>query len=113
MDYWKHLDLEVVDDWLALRSRLNEANMWFFSKTATHPYTEVQFESDPILVFGAESEGLPRSLLAAHPERCLRIPVHANARSLNLSVSVAVAAFEAQRQLRHGSASEGQFGRAM
>ena len=107
MDYWKHLDLEVVDDWHALRSRLDEASMWFFSKKASRPYTEVQFESDPILVFGAESEGLPRSLLDAHPERCLRIPVHANARSLNLSVSVAVAAFEAQRQLGGGSAAKG------
>ncbi len=110
MDYWKHLDLEVVDDWRVLQSRLDEASMWFFSKKAKRPYTEVQFESDPILVFGAESEGLPRSLLDAHPERCLRIPVHANARSLNLSVSVAVAAFEAQRQLRGGSVDGGQLG---
>ncbi len=107
MDYWQHLDLAVVDDWRALRTQLDEASMWFFSKTAVCSYTEVRFESDPILVFGAESEGLPRSLRDAHPERCLRIPVHANARSLNLSVSVAVAAFEAQRQLQDSSAAKG------
>ena len=52
-----------------------------------------------MLVFGSESQGLPDSLLEAHPDRCLRIPMAAEARSLNLAVSVAVAAFEARRQL--------------
>ncbi len=99
MDYWQHLDWEAVDDWSALGARLDEARMWFFSKKAQRPYTEARFESEPILVFGSESAGLPPSLLDAHPDRCLRIPIHANARSLNLSVSVAVAAFEARRQL--------------
>ncbi len=98
MDYWRHLDWEVVDDWKALASRLDEGRMWFFSKKARRPYTEVRFEPEPILVFGSESAGLPQWLLGAHPDRCLRIPIHENARSLNLSVSVAVAAFEARRQ---------------
>ncbi len=51
-----------------------------------------------MLVFGSESQGLPPSLLAANADRCLRIPMDANARSLNLAVSVAVAAYEARRQ---------------
>ncbi len=102
MDYWKHLDYEVMADWSALCERLAPAQMWFFTKTARRPYTDAPFESDPILVFGSESTGLPPSLLQAHPDRCLRIPIHANARSLNLSVSVAVAAFEAQRQTDAG-----------
>ncbi|MDZ7616933.1 MAG: tRNA (cytidine(34)-2'-O)-methyltransferase [Patescibacteria group bacterium] len=102
MDYWQHLDYEVMADWAALCERLDGSRMWFFSKTAVRPYTEVRFEPDPILVFGSESSGLPRSLLDARPERCLRIPIHPNARSLNLSVSVAVAAFETQRQLQAG-----------
>ncbi len=99
LDYWQHLDWEVVDDWHALCSRLDSGRMWFFSKRAIRSYTDAPFESEPILVFGSESEGLPRRLLDAHSKRCLRIPIDANARSLNLSVSVAVAAFEARRQL--------------
>lgn len=106
MDYWQHLDWEAIDDWHALHSRLDEACMWFFSKTAVQPYTDARFEPDPILVFGSESEGLPRGLVHTRPERCLRIPIHANARSLNLSVSVAVAAFEARRQLQVASRAE-------
>ena len=53
------------------------------------------------LVFGSESQGLPRSLLDGSPDRCLRIPMAAEARSLNLAVSVAVAAYEARRQCQH------------
>lgn len=100
MDYWQHLDWEAVDDWHALCSKLDEARMWFFSKHAQRPYTEAPFEPDPVLVFGSESEGLPRRLLDSQPERCLRIPIHVHARSLNLSVSVGVVAFEARRQLQ-------------
>ncbi len=106
MDYWRHLNWEVVDDWSALCRRLEEGRMWFFSKKASSPYTGARFEPDPILVFGSESAGLPDSLLEAHSDRCLRIPIHPDARSLNLSVSVAVAAFEARRQWQAGRPGE-------
>ncbi|HYW80085.1 MAG TPA: tRNA (cytidine(34)-2'-O)-methyltransferase [Thermoguttaceae bacterium] len=98
LDYWQYLDWEVVDDWDALLRRLPEDRMWFFSKKVTTAYTEASFEPDDALVFGSESQGLPRLILDTHQDRCLRIPIHENARSLNLSVSVAVAAFEVQRQ---------------
>ncbi|MEE8451841.1 MAG: tRNA (cytidine(34)-2'-O)-methyltransferase [Thermoguttaceae bacterium] len=100
LDYWQHLDWETVDDWDALLSRLPEDRMWFFSKKVRTVYSEARFGADDVLVFGSESQGLPRSILDAHPNRCLRIPIHPDARSLNLSVSAAVAAFEVQRQLR-------------
>ena len=99
LDYWRHLDYEVVDDWNALIERLPGRRPWFLSKTATTLYTSVDVEPDPVFVFGAESRGLPPSMLAENTDRCLRIPIHPNARSLNLSVSVAVVAFEARRQL--------------
>ena len=98
LDYWQHLKWEAVDDWNALLERLPERQMWLFSKTAAKCYTDVEYESDDVLVFGSESQGLPRSMLQSHRDRCLRIPIHADARSLNLSVSVAVVAFEARRQ---------------
>ncbi len=98
LDYWRHLQWEAVDDWDALRRRLGEARYWFFSKKATASYAEVEFSPGDVLVFGSESQGLPPSMLQAHADRCLRIPIDPNARSLNLSVSVAVIAFEAKRQ---------------
>src|SRR5690349_18000141 len=98
LDYWEHLTWEVVDDWAALQAGLGQRRMWLFTKRATQPYTTVKFEPEDVLVFGCESNGLPPSLLEANPEKLLRIPIHPNARSLNLSNSVAIAAFEAQRQ---------------
>ena len=98
LDYWQHLRWAAVDDWDALKQRLPNQRFWFFSKKAETCYTDVKFEADDVLVFGSESQGLPQSLLQAAANRCLRIPIHPEARSLNLSVSVAVIAFEARRQ---------------
>ena len=53
-----------------------------------------------MLVFGSESKGLPEPLRQEHPEQCLRIPMHAKVRSLNLSVAAALVAYEAIRQWR-------------
>jgi tRNA (cytidine/uridine-2'-O-)-methyltransferase len=98
LDYWQHLDWEMVDDWSALVARLPGDRPWFFTKHAAAVYTRAAFSPGDVLVFGSESQGLPRSLLESDPDRCLRIPMAAEARSLNLAVSVAVAAFEARRQ---------------
>ena len=98
LDYWQHLEWEVVDDWAALEQRLPGVRPWYFTKTATRHYTEVQFAHGDVLVFGRESQGLPESMLAANSDRTLRIPIRPEARSLNLSNSVAIALFEAQRQ---------------
>jgi tRNA (cytidine/uridine-2'-O-)-methyltransferase len=98
MDYWAHLDWEAVENWAELRQRLAGSRFWLFTKTAERSYTDARFHENDALVFGSESRGLPPSLLEECAEQCLRIPIHANARSLNLSVSVAVAAFEARRQ---------------
>jgi tRNA (cytidine/uridine-2'-O-)-methyltransferase len=99
LDYWQHLLWEVVDDWDALLGRLPNSAPWLFSKTADKPYTDARFSRGDVLVFGNESQGLPPSMLAANADRCLRIPIRPEARSLNLSVSVGVIAFEARRQV--------------
>jgi tRNA (cytidine/uridine-2'-O-)-methyltransferase len=99
LDYWEHLAWEAIDDWSALAERLSERRMWFFSKRAQHIYTEAAFLPGDALVFGSESQGLPPKLLELQPDRCLRIPMAPEARSLNLAVSVAVAAYEARRQI--------------
>jgi tRNA (cytidine/uridine-2'-O-)-methyltransferase len=98
LDYWDHLDWEAVNDWDELRRRLPEQRYWYFSKTASRLYTQADFQRGDVLVFGSETEGLPRSLLQAHADCSLRIPIRAPARSLNLACSVAVAVFEALRQ---------------
>lgn len=98
LDYWQHLDWEVVDDWAALRQRLPEREPWLLTKTAERLYTTAAFRTGDVLVFGSESQGLPPSLLESAGDRKLRIPMSAEARSLNLACAVAIVAYEAWRQ---------------
>lgn len=98
LDYWEHLEWEVVDDWAALTAQLPSARHWCFTKKATRPYTQARFAPGDVLVFGSESQGLPDDILAASGERNLRIPTRPAVRSLNLSNAAAVALYEAQRQ---------------
>lgn len=98
LDYWEALEWEVVEDWRALVEQLGKRTMYCFTKTARRSYTDVAFEAGDALVFGSESRGLPASLVEAAGDRALRIPTRSEVRSLNLSNSVAIAAYEAQRQ---------------
>lgn len=98
LDYWKHLDWEIVDDWAELTQKLPSDRMWLFTKRGDRDYLEADYADGDVLVFGSESNGLPPSLTDAAEGRRLRIPTRPEVRSLNLSVSVAVAAYEARRQ---------------
>ena len=98
LDYWQHLVWEAVDDWAALAGRFPDWRPYLFTKTATNNYTDVAYQLGDVLVFGDESHGLPPALLDQHKGRTLRIPMRPDARSLNLSNSVAIAVYEAQRQ---------------
>ncbi len=81
-------------------------NFYFLSTKAPRSYTEVQFTPDDMLVFGKETKGLPETLLQAHWDTAVRIPMISEARSLNLSNSVAIVAYEALRQLGFSQLSE-------
>lgn len=100
LDYWEHLEWDVVEDWNVLQSSLTTDRFWFFTKTASQEYADVLYERGDVLVFGSESSGLPRSLLDEHPERTLRIPIRPQVRSLNLSNAAAIVMYEALRQWR-------------
>lgn len=98
LDYWQHLQWEATDDWNSVVERLPQQTPWFFSKMAQQLYTRARFARGDILVFGSETSGLPPSLLQSHADRCLKIPMRPEARSLNLAASVAIVAYEARRQ---------------
>ncbi len=98
LDYWQHLDWQVVDDWAELTRNLPIDRHWYFTKHGRRSYADPQFEPGDVFVFGRESQGLPPELLEGRPDRCVRIPTRPEVRSLNLSNSVAVAVYEAVRQ---------------
>lgn len=99
LDYWKHLEWEVAEDWQDFLDKHQPSNLWLFSRFAQNSYLEPQYQLGDTLVFGCETKGLPKSITDAHAESLLRIPTHANVRSINLSSAVAVAGFEATRQI--------------
>lgn len=98
LDYWHLLDLHYHKNFTALKEKYPDGRFWYFTTKGGRPYHEVNFAAGDFLVFGKETAGLPRELLAQNPEYCLRIPMLGEVRSLNLSNSVAVAIYEALRQ---------------
>ncbi len=99
LDYWHLLDIRYHDSLQEVWDKHPKGRFFYLSTKGTHSYTEVEYQPDDFLVFGKETKGLPRDLLAAHPDETLRIPIVDEARSLNLSNSVAIVVFEALRQL--------------
>jgi len=104
LDYWPLLEWEAVPDWGALAARLSTPlaakRAWFFTKTAKRPYTEISFQKGDVLIFGSESSGLPPEILQQYSFQAVRVPMRPEVRSLNLSATVAVAAYEAVRQIQ-------------
>lgn len=99
LDYWhmvEVIDYENLEDFF---SKNEVRQMWCLSTKAPRCYTEARFEDGCYLFFGKETKELPESFLEEHRDSCVRIPMRADARSLNLSNSVAVTVFEALRQL--------------
>lgn len=103
LDYWQFLDWEVADHWDDLVSRLGPRRMWLFSKAARRSLLAQSFAAGDALVFGSETQGLPSAIVESRQDSLLRIPTTGQVRSLNLSCSVAVAAYEACRQLNDSS----------
>lgn len=99
LDYWESLDWQTVDDWDDLLRQIPTDRLWLFTKFGDSDYLGAEYQRGDALVFGRESNGLPDALLASAPGRRLRIPTRPEVRSLNLSNTVAVAGYEAARQL--------------
>lgn len=97
LDYWQYLDLTIYDDLTDFYSK-NSGAFYYFTTKGKHTHTSVRFEGEVYLFFGKETRGLPEELLRQNEERALRLPMKRLIRSLNLSNSVAIAAYEVLRQ---------------
>lgn len=98
LDYWHLVDVRVYENLDELFEKNDIRKMRLFSTKAPRAYTEADYADGCFLFFGRETRGLPEAFLEAHFESCVRIPMRTEARSLNLSNSVAVGVFEALRQ---------------
>ena len=99
LDYWHMVDVRDYENLGVFFAKNQVRQMWCLSTKAPRSYVEARFEDNCYLFFGKETKGLPEAFLETHREQCIRLPMRAEARSLNLSNSVAITVYEALRQL--------------
>lgn len=97
LDYWHLLDIRYYESLQEFFSK-NSGPYYYFSTKAPKRHSDVSYPDGCYLVFGKETAGLPEELLHDNPETTVRIPMIPDARSLNLSNSVAIGVYEALRQ---------------
>jgi tRNA (cytidine/uridine-2'-O-)-methyltransferase len=106
LDYWNLVDIAYYDSFDELKAKYPDSRFFYFTTKARHRHSDVAFKDGDFLVFGKETKGLPEELLMKNEETCLRIPMFADARSLNLSNSAAIAVYEALRQTDYAGLKE-------
>lgn len=99
LDYWHLLNITYyknLDDFFSK----NVGHCFYFTTKGKNVYSDMKYPDGCYLVFGKETAGLPEELLVKHSETCVRVPMLNNdsARSLNLSNTVAISAYEVLRQ---------------
>lgn len=101
LDYWPRVKVTVWESFEELHATQSpDARFFFLTTKAKRAYWDIAFAPGDYLVFGKESKGLPETLLAAHPEGTITIPMQEDAvRSLNLSTAAGIVVYEAVRQL--------------
>ena len=116
LDYWDKLDVTVYDSYpdflyknfgvvsgsadvgqVGLAESV-QPDLYFATTKARHVYSDIDYPDDCYIMFGKESAGIPEEILVEHPDRCIRIPMWGDIRSLNLSNSVAIVTYEVMRQ---------------
>jgi len=99
LDYWPHVFERLYPSLEAFLAEHGEARLHLTSARGTRSYTEASYQPGDFLLFGSETEGLPRSLLDARPDQVLSVPMLPDRRSLNLSTCVGIVTYEALRQV--------------
>jgi tRNA (cytidine/uridine-2'-O-)-methyltransferase len=99
LDYWDLLDLKTYASLDEFFEKNANGHFFFASTKSKSVHSDVAYKEDSYILFGKESAGLPEVLLKKYYDQCIRIPMKSDARSLNLSNSVAIIVYEALRQL--------------
>jgi len=98
LDYWPMVELTVYKNLDDFFSQHPQPDLWLATTKAPRDYSDVSFSDGCWLFFGKETAGLPQWLRETYRNRCIRIPMREDARSLNLSNSVAILTYEALKQ---------------
>lgn len=100
LDYWKHLKLIQWDSLdIFLKNHPVDKNMHLATTKTDNLYFNASFKKNDYILFGSETEGLPKNLILNNQEKCISIPMNKEfGRSLNISISVGIISYEALRQ---------------
>ncbi|MBR2283324.1 MAG: tRNA (cytidine(34)-2'-O)-methyltransferase [Ruminococcus sp.] len=98
LDYWDKLDITYYDSTEEFFAANQGGSFWYFTTKGRNVHSNAVYPNGCFLIFGREDAGLPEELLKADPEHCVRIPMRNELRSLNLSNSAAIGAYEVLRQ---------------
>ena len=98
LDYWDKLDLHRYTNFEDFCKKNPNAIIYMATTKALKTYAEVTYENNCFIMFGKETAGIPEEILVNYKETSIRIPMREDIRSLNLSNSVAIIAYEASRQ---------------
>lgn len=110
LDYWHLVDVQVHENFDEVLEKYKGHRFFYLTTKANQCYADIQFQEDDMLVFGKETKGLPEELLKQYPDSCFRVPMAEEARSLNLSNTVAIVSYEALRQLGFPGMAKGGVG---
>ncbi len=98
LDYWHLLDITYYKNLDDFFKKNKDGEFYFFTTKGRTVYSDVKYPDNAYIFFGKETKGLPEELLLKYPDRAVRVPMIGDARSLNLSNTVALAAYEVLRQ---------------
>ena len=99
LDYWHLVDISVYENIDEYFAKNGDENLWLLTTKASVSYVDADLSTPNVtLMFGKETKGLPEWLRERYADHCLRIPMRAVARSLNLSNTAAILCYEALRQ---------------
>lgn len=109
MDYISRLPYEYYDNYDKFNQIHGNKDIYYVTRYANKAYSNYDFSDishDFYLMFGSEDKGIPHDILKQRKDKLLRIPMVANARSLNLSNSVAIVSYEVLRQQKFFNLSD-------
>lgn len=110
MDYWKDIDVKYYRNYEDFLAKNPQGQKVFLSKKAGNRCDEFIYGKEVFLIFGKESMGLPEKILKENHDFCVRVPMSARTRSLNLANTVAILSYEVMRQNSFdGLKTEGSF----
>ena len=98
LDYWYLLDITYYDSLADFFEKNKDGEFFYFTTKGKNIYSDIKYPDNAYIVFGREDAGLDEALLHDNPAGCVRLPMIAKARSLNLSNTVAIATYEVLRQ---------------